>query len=110
MRRRHEQEGANGIEGQADDDRLLVADAANDHRCGQRRAEIADIEGELGQASLGAGEVQRLLEMMQQQVIELRSQAPGEEQGRGQGEGDKIASFDDRQLHGVPPRFLLSAS
>jgi len=95
LRRRHEQEGADCVKRQAYDDRLFIADAADDHGGRKRRAEIADVKGELGQAGLWARQIQRLLEMMQQQIVELRGQAPGKEQGRGQREGGDVALLND---------------
>ena len=95
MRRRHEQEGANGIKRQTGDDGLFVAQPADDHGGRQGRAEIADIKGELGEAGLGPRQIQGLLEMVQQQIVELRCQPPGKEQGRGQRKGDDVALFYD---------------
>ena len=103
MRRRHEQEGADGVERQTHDDGFLVAQAADGHGGRQRRAEIADIKSELGQAGLRPRQVQRLLEVMQQQVVELRCQPPGEEQGCRQRKGDDVTFLNDRQFGHTNP-------
>lgn len=100
---RHEQKGADRIHGQADHHAFLVTQATDDHGRRQGRTEIADIESELGQAGAGAADIQRLLEMMQQQIVELRCQAPGEEQGGSQRKRHHIAFFNNRQsCHSSP--------
>src|SRR5579859_2964873 len=66
--RRVEQQRTDGVEEKSNDDGVLVSGAAN-HQAGRKGGtEIADIEGQLYEARLRAGERQGLLKLTDQYV------------------------------------------
>ncbi len=88
LRSRIEQEGAAGVQQQAQHHRGLVAVAAHEHRRRHGKHEIAHVERALHQPGLQIGQLERLLELLDQDVVEVVGHAPQKEQADNQQQGN----------------------
>src|SRR5690606_32324040 len=70
--------GPERIQDEPEQNSILVADAAHDEACRQRHGEIPEIEGGLNEPRLHAREIERLLKLLDQNVIEVVGNGPHE--------------------------------
>jgi hypothetical protein len=104
---RIEEQCADGVEEKAYDDGSLVSGTANHQAGGKCGTEIADIERQLDEARLRAGERQCLLKLADQDVIERRSESPCKEQRGHNSEGQQIAPVHYRRAPSVARRLCV---
>ena len=84
-----ESQRASGDQEEADDDAALVAETLGQKARRDRHQEVTDVVGELHEARLRFRDVQRVLEVLVQDVDHAVTEAPEQEQGSHQGEGDE---------------------
>ena len=86
-----EEEGTRGVEQKSDDETGFVAGALH-HECGgDGEEEVAHIESGLHEAGLKAGDGERLHEMADEDVVEIVGNAPEEEEGGDEDEGEEMS-------------------
>ena len=77
------------VEQQADEDRRLVAEFLHDGRGRNREEEVAEIERGLHECRFEIGQEERLLELRDQYVVQVRGGAPQREQAAQQREREE---------------------
>ena len=94
--RRDEEEGAHGVEPESKEDSALIGVAADEEGCRNGHREIAAIEGELDERSLGGGDFHHGLESRHHGVGDVVGEAPEREEARDEDKGDEIFPLDKR--------------
>ena len=92
--RREKQQGAQRVQRETDNNAVLESEAAHDHAGWQGQQEIAKIEGGLHQAGLHASQIQRLLKLLDQDVIKIVRDRPEKKQRGHTDKGQRILSVD----------------
>ena len=100
-RGREEQQAAGRVEQQADEDRRLVAEFLHDGRGRNREEEVAEIERGLHECRFEIGQEERLLELRDQYVVQVRGGAPQREQAAQQREREERRAVQVIAVGGV---------
>ena len=94
--RRDEEEGAHGVESESKEDGALIGVAADEEGCRDGHREVAAIEGELDERSLGGGDFHHGLESRHHRVGDVVGEAPERKEARDEDEWEEIFPLDKR--------------
>ena len=89
-RSRPEQQGSRAVEQQPDHQAELVTAPAHDQSRRHRHREVPQVKSRLKQPRLGAGDLKRLHELADQNVVQVVGNRPQEEQRRDQHEREQV--------------------
>ena len=93
-----EQKCAGAVEQQAGHQPRLVAVLPHDQRRRHGQQEVPHVEGRLEQSRLEAAHLERLHELLDQDVVQVVGDTPEEEQRRHQDEGQRVAGGEQLGL------------
>ncbi len=83
---------AEGDDAEANEDAALVAEPARNPAGGERNEEVAEVMGKLDPGRLGASEVKLVLEVLVHDIDHAIAEAPEEEEGTDEDEGDEVVA------------------
>lgn len=108
---RPEEDGAQGVQAETHDDSKFVAFTLHDLSGDRRVGKVSDTEvGDLKTGGLELGDVERVLEVLVQDVEETVCEAPEEEQSGDERETPEIFSLEEALLEWVAPDAANSAA